>query len=129
MERKANGELVPRAKQLRKTMTKEERRLWYEFLRGYPIRFYRQKVLSKYIADFYCAKAKLIIELDGSQHFLAEGMTQDENRTRFLENYGLLVVRIANNDVSSNFSGVCEFIDRLVKERLQEDTTLPSAKG
>ena len=118
MERKSNADIVPYAKELRQSMTKEERHLWYDFLRDYPIRFYRQKVLGKYIADFYCAKAKLGIELDGSQHFTDEGLRYDDERTRFLENYGLLVVRVANGDVNANFRGVCEYIDRIVKERV-----------
>ena len=69
MQPKHNKQLVPLAKQLRKEMTKEERHLWYDFLRAYPVRFSRQKVLGKYIADFYSAEAKLVIELDGSQHY------------------------------------------------------------
>ena len=70
MQPKHNKQLVPLAKQLRKEMTKEERHLWYDFLRAYPVRFSRQKVLGKYIADFYCAEAKLVIEPDGSQHYI-----------------------------------------------------------
>ena len=99
-------------------MTKEERRLWYDFLRDYPVRFYRQKVLGKYIADFYCAQAKLVIELDGSQHFEAENAKNDEERTRFLQDMDLLVIRIANNDISENFIGVCEYIDTIVKRTI-----------
>jgi len=99
-------------------MTKEERHLWYDFLRGYPVRFLRQKVLGKYIADFYCAEAKLIIELDGGQHYEAEGKLHDRIRTEYLEEYGLTVVRIPNNEVNQNFTGVCEWIDSVVKERL-----------
>ena len=99
-------------------MTKEERRLWYEFLRGYPVRFSRQKVLGKYIVDFYSAEAKLIIELDGSQHYEDENMIRDAERTAFLESYGLRVLRIPNNEVSRNFSGVCEYIDAAVKQSL-----------
>ena len=74
MERKGNRNLVPFARELRKNMTKEERRLWYDFLRNYPIKFTRQKVLGRYIADFYCAKAKLVVELDGSQHYEPRGL-------------------------------------------------------
>ena len=69
MQSKHNRQLVPLAKQPRKQMTKEDRHLWYDFLRAYPIRFSRQKVPGKYFADFYCAEAKLVIELDGSQHY------------------------------------------------------------
>ncbi len=96
-------------------MTKEERHLWYDFLRAYPIRFSRQKVLGKYIADFYCAEAKLVVELDGSQHYEDPNVTKDEERTKFLEEYGLRVIRIPNNEISRNFRGVCEYIDAVVK--------------
>jgi len=98
MQSKHNKQLVPLAKQLRKEMTKEERHLWYDFLRTYPVRFSRQKVLGKYIADSYSAEAKLVIELDGSQHYDDNNMEKDAERTAFLEEYGLSVVRIPNND-------------------------------
>ena len=94
MQSKHNKQLIPFAKQLRKEMTKEERHLWYDFLRTYPVRFSRQKVLGKYIADFYCAEAKLVIELDGSQHFEEVNTEKDTERTIFLEGYGLTVIRI-----------------------------------
>ena len=116
MQSKYNNRLIPLAKQMRKEMTKEERRLWYDYLRGYPVRFSRQKVLGKYIADFYCAKARLVIELDGSQHFDNANIRKDDERTAFIERYGLRVIRIPNNEVSQNFSGVCEYIDLAVKQ-------------
>ena len=118
MQSKYNNRLIPLAKQMRKEMTKEERRLWYDYLRGYPVRFSRQKVLGKYIADFYCAKARLVIELDGSQHFDNANIRKDDERTTFIERYGLRVIRIPNNEVSQNFSGVCEYIDLAVKQSL-----------
>ena len=120
MQPKHNKQLVPLAKQLRKEMTKEERHLWYDFLRGYPIRFSRQKVLGKYIADFYSAKAKLVIELDGSGHYTEEGKQYDEERTAFLEEYGLTVIRIPNTEIHNNFRGVCEYIDSIVKQSLSQ---------
>ena len=107
-------------KQLRREMTKEERHLWYDFLRSYPVRFSRQKVLGKYIADFYSAEAKLVIELDGSQHYEADALQRDEDRTAFLERYGLTIIRIPNNEVSRNFRGVCEYIDAAVKQSLSQ---------
>ena len=118
MQSKYNNRLIPLAKQMRKEMTKEERRLWYDYLRGYPVRFSRQKVLGKYIADFYCAKARLVIELDGSQHFDNANIRKGDERTAFIERYGLRVIRIPNNEVSQNFSGVCEYIDLAVKQSL-----------
>ena len=120
MQSKHNKQLVPFAKQLRKEMTKEERHLWYDFLRSYPVRFSRQKVLGKYIADFYSAEAKLVIELDGSQHYENETKERDAERTAFLEGYGLTVIRIPNNEVSRNFRGVCEYIDAAVRQSLSQ---------
>lgn len=117
MQSKHNNHLVPFAKKLRKDMTKEERHLWYDYLRTHPARFTRQKVLGKYIADFYSAQAGMVIELDGSQHFEDAAMEKDEERTRFLEGYGLKVLRIPNNEVMKNFRGVCEYIDAEIKGR------------
>ena len=120
MRSKHNKQLVPLAKQLRKEMTKEERHLWYDFLRTYPDRFSRQKVLGKYIADFYSAAAGLVIELDGSQHYDHASIVKDSERTAFLESYGLRVIRVPNNEISSNFAGVCEYIDAAVRQSLSQ---------
>ena len=120
MQSKHNKQLVPLAKQLRKDMTKEERHLWYDYLRTHPARFSRQKVLGKYIADFYSAKAKLVIELDGSQHYMDGNMDKDRERTAFLEDYGLTVLRIPNDEVDRNFRGVCEYIDAAVGQSLSQ---------
>ena len=118
MERKHNKKIVPIAKVLRKNMTKEERHLWYDFLRQYPVKFLRQKPLGKYIADFYSAQAKLIIELDGSQHYEDINIEKDTERTNYLKQYGLTVIRIPNNQINQNFRGVCEYIDEIVKQSL-----------
>ena len=120
MQTKHNKQLVLLAKQLRKEMTKEERHLWYDFLRTHPVRFSRQKILGKYIADFYSAEAKLVIELDGSQHYEDCNKEKDMERTAFLENYGLTVIRIPNNEISRNFRGVCEYIDAAVGQSLSQ---------
>ena len=120
MDRKHNSKIVLLARELRKNMTKEERHLWYDFLRGYPVKFTRQKVLGKYIADFYCAKANIVIELDGSQHYEDEGLINDEKRTKYLEQYGIKVIRISNLDVLKNFEGVCQYIDNVVKQSLSQ---------
>ena len=119
MEGKRNGELVSRARELRRDMTKEERRLWFDYLRTYPVRFSRQKVLGRYIADFCCAQAGLVLELDGSQHYEPEEQEKDAQRTAYLEKYSIHVVRIPNNEVTGNFRGVCEYIDSLVKQRME----------
>ena len=123
MDRKHNDRIVPAAKALRKNMTGEEKHLWYDFLRAYPVRFRRQKVLGSYIADFYCAKAKLVIELDGSGHYTEEGQAYDENRTAYLACFGLKVVRILNREIQTNFYGVCSHIDSLVKDALEKDSS------
>ena len=118
MERKHNPQLTNRAKLLRKNMTREERHLWYDFLRTYPVRFLRQKVIDNYIVDFYCNEARLIIELDGSQHYEADHLRKDKIRTDRIENRDLTVIRIPNNAVSQNFNGVCAYIDQIVKKSL-----------
>ena len=120
MQPKHNKQLVPLAKQLRKEMTKEERHLQYDFLRTHPVRFSRQKVLGKYIADFYSAEAKLVIELDGSQHYEDDNLVKDAERTAFLEGYGLTIIRIPNNEITRNFRGVCEYIDVAVNQSLSQ---------
>ena len=116
MPLKYNPDLVSSAKALRKNMTKEECHLWYDYLKNYPLKFVRQKVLGKYIADFYCASANLVIELDGSQHYQETGLAYDEIRTEFLQEFGLQVIRIPNNQVNSNFEGVCKYIDGIIKD-------------
>ncbi len=113
-----NKNLIPFAKSLRKNATPQENHLWYDFLRRCKPRFQRQKAIDGYIADFYCHEAKLVIELDGSQHFTPEGMTYDEARTRVLNAYGLMVLRFTNREIDSEFRAVCTRIDAAVHERL-----------
>ena len=122
---------IPIAKILRKSMTPWERKLWYQFLRNYPIRFQRQKPIGNYIVDFYCAKAKLVLELDGSGHYTNKQIEEDNIRTKELESMSLTVLRISNLDVDSNFHGVCEFIDLAVKKSLPQSASLtaPSSEG
>ena len=120
MNQTRNAKLTPNAKTLRKTMTKEERRLWYDCLKILPVTVNRQKVIGRYIVDFYCASAKTVIELDGSQHYEDSNIAKDAERTAFLEGYGLKIIRIPNNEVSSNFRGVCEYIDAAVNQSLSQ---------
>ncbi len=120
MQYKHNAKLTSNAKELRNNMTKEERHLWYDFLKTYPVRFSRQKVLGNYIVDFYSAKAGIIIELDGSQHYDPDNQKLDMDRTAFLEQYGLQVIRISNSEVMHNFSGVCAYIDTAVRQSLSQ---------
>ena len=105
------------SQQLRKNATPEENTLWYQYLRDYPIRFRRQFVFGHYIVDFYCARAKLVLELDGSQHYDASEMEKDAQRTQYLESLGLKVLRFTNLDVRRRFQDVCEVIHLTVQER------------
>ncbi len=107
MNRKSNPFLTKNAKELRKNMTKEERHLWYDFLKRLPVTVHRQKVIGPYIVDFYCASAKLVIELDGGQHYSDEGRETDMRRDRYLKRMGLTVLRYSNLEVDRNFEGVC----------------------
>jgi len=107
-----------KSQQLRKNMTKEERHLWYDFLKSYPIPFHRQYSFGAYIVDFYCHQAKLVLELDGSQHCEPEQIEYDRKRTAFLEHQGLYVLRISNLDVIRQFRAVCEMIDVVVQRRI-----------
>ena len=113
-----NKNLTPYAQNLRKNMTKEERRLWYEYLNKYPYRFRRQVVFGSYILDFYCAAAKLAVELDGSQHYESNGMSYDARRTAYLNSLDIRVLRFSNLDVLKNLNGVCQAIDIAVTERI-----------
>ena len=103
---------------LQKNMTKEERHLWYDFLKNYPVPFHRQYSFENYIVDFYCHKAKLVIELHGSQHCDPKRMEYDRIRTDYLQSLGLHVLRISNLDTIQQFENVCHFIDRMVKARV-----------
>ena len=106
---------IPLAKTLRKNMTPWERKLWYDFLRNYPVRFQRQKAIGNYIVDFYCAKAGLVVELDGGGHYEPQQAEKDSLRTKELETMNLTVLRICNMDIDRNFNSVCEYIDLTVK--------------
>ena len=110
--------LTQNARVLRKKMTKEERRLWYDFLRDYPLRFMRQRPIDRFIVDFYCAGAKLVIELDGGQHYEDDGIGKDAERTERLKAEGIDVLRYTNTEVMKHFDAVCEDIDREVRRRM-----------
>ena len=118
--KKHNSYLTPIAKQLRRDMTSEERKLWFNFLRRYPVRILRQKVIGDYVVDFYCAKAKLVIEVDGGYH--KEGMQKksDAMREEKLRGYGVAVMRVANEAVEKDFDGVCQQINAEILNRLEK---------
>ncbi len=99
-------------------MTRQEKHLWYDYLQHYPVKVYKQRIIDNYIADFYCHKAHLIIELDGSQHYTIVGKTRDEVRTEVLERYGIKVLRFSNKEIDEKFDGVCYIIDKTIRERI-----------
>ena len=105
-------------------MTKEEKHLWYDFLKPfyqtYNIRFIRQKIIGDYIADFYCPKAKVVVELDGSQHYYDEAMNHDAERTKYLNNHGIIVLRYTNRELHNQFREVCIDIQNHVEERIKD---------
>ena len=107
-----------RAQTLRKNMTLEERILWYQFLKNYPIQWNRQKVFGPYVVDFYCKRLKLVIELDGSQHYEEAGFASDQKRTAYLTSLGLQVLRFSNRDIKTNLTGVCDAINLCVSQKL-----------
>ena len=103
-----NAKLAGNAKALRKAMTKEERHLWYDFLKSLPIMVHRQKVIGNYIVDFYIAEARIVIELDGSQHYEPEEMRADQMRDAYMHSLGITVLRYSNADINCRFQQVCE---------------------
>ena len=120
-----NKTMRTHARELRKNMTREERKLWSDYLHTYSHRFRRQVTMGNYILDFYCAAAKLAVELDGSQHYKPEGMEYDRLRTAYLEGLGICVLRFANTDVKYNLRGVCDQIDLVVGQRLTDLSRQP----
>lgn len=103
------------ARILRKSMTPQEKKLWYEFLRKQSPRFLRQKPLGKFVADFYCSACKLVIEVDGSQHYEKDQMLSDAERTAYLSSMGITVLRFSNFSVDHEFQSVCQAVINAVK--------------
>ena len=110
LTRKRNKNLNQTAVSLRKNMTKQEKHLLYDFFKGYPLRIYRQRIIGNYIADFYCSKAKLVIELDGEQHYEKDNLEYDELRTKYFNSIGIDVIRFLNYDIDNNFEEVCSIV-------------------
>ena len=108
------------ARRLRREMTPHERKLWYLFLRKYPVKIYKQRIIGRFIVDFYCASAKLVIEIDGSQHYEPQGMAHDAECSIFLSGLGLEFLRFSNRDIDMDFRSMCEQIDITIQNRLQD---------
>lgn len=115
-----NHKMLPVARELRRKMTPQEKKLWYDFLRKYPMKFYKQRIIESFIVDFYCADARLVIELDGSQHYTEQGKEYDEQRTAILEQYGVQVLRFTNLDVDRHLDAVCAQIDTTIQHRIAD---------
>jgi len=107
------------ARRLRREMTPHERKLWYLFLRKYPVKIYKQRIIGSFIVDFYCASARLVIEVDGSQHYTSQGVAYDAERSQFLMGLGLEVLRFTNREIDREFCSVCEQIDLTIQNRRQ----------
>ncbi len=114
---KKNDKLLSQARELRRDMTPQERKLWYLFLRKYPVKVYKQRIIDSFVVDFYCASAKLVIELDGSQHYTDQGRAYDDKRSLCFAHYGLKILRFSNADVDQRFNEVCEKIHTTIQER------------
>ena len=115
MRKEYNSKLKTYSQTLRKEMTKEERHLWYDFFKKIPYTVNRQKIIGNYIVDFYCASAKIVVELDGSQHFEKEGHEKDIERDKYLNSLGIQVLRFSNYDINNSFNDVCEEILRKIE--------------
>ena len=113
-----NGALNERAKELRREMTPHERKLWYLFLRKYPVKVYKQRIINSFIADFYCPAARLVIELDGSQHYTEQGECYDHERDAIIEQYQVQILRFSNLEIDRQFDAVCERIHNTIQERM-----------
>lgn len=114
----SNSKLTQLSRVLRKNATPQEKKLWYQFLNKFPIRFHRQKVILNYIVDFYCHQAKLAIEVDGGQHYEDKNILSDQFRTEKLAELGIKVLRITNREIDFQFRDVCQEITDLVEERI-----------
>ena len=109
--------LIPHSRDLRNHPTKQENHLWYDYLKGQKLHFYRQRIIGEYIVDFYSSAIKLVIEIDGSQHYEEDSVEYDTQRTIYIEGLGLKVIRFTNKDIDRNFSGVCSMIEEEILSR------------
>ena len=110
-----NNDMLDCARQLRRNMTPQERKLWYLFLKKYPVKIYKQRIIGSYVVDFYCASAKLVIEIDGSKHYQADAMVYDAKRSDYLQSLGLHIIRFSNADINVRFERVCESIHQYIQ--------------
>jgi len=124
-----NPKLTKHSQQLRKEMTPEEKKLWYQFLKALPFTIRRQKVIGHYIADFFCAKTMLAIEIDGTQHFEDAGLRADKERDAYFRSLGITVLRYSNRQINQDFSSVCEDILHYLTTSSTTSGGPPSPRG
>ena len=126
-----NYKMLEPARKLRREMTPQERKLWYAFLKDYPVKIYKQRIIESYIVDFYCAKAGLVIELDGPIHKHEQNIQHDTNRDERLKSYGLEILRIPNAKIDSDFGQVCAYIDTILQCRSERSSSIccPGQQG
>ena len=110
--------LLSRARELRRSMTPQERKLWYCFLKNYPVKIYKQKIIGPFIVDFYCHAAKLVIELDGPVHHNGAASARDDERTALLTSWGLKILHIENVEIDFRFQAACKMIQEEIQKRL-----------
>ena len=120
-----NPAMTNRARELRREMTPQEHHLWYDFLKDSPVKIYKQRVIESFIADFYCASALLVIEIDGSQHFTPQGLAYDQDRSAILQTYGIQVLRFSNHEVDTQFPAVCDMIHHTIQTRRESIRLIP----
>ena len=113
-----NNKMLDTARKLRREMTPQERKLWYMFLRKYPVKIYKQRIIESFIVDFYCTDARLVIELDGSQHYTEQGECYDHERDAIIEQYQVQILRFSNLEIDHQFDAVCERIHNTIQERM-----------
>ena len=124
-----NSQLLPRARELRRKMTLQECKLWYQFLRHYPVKVYKQRIIESFIADFYCSRSQLVIELDGHQHSTEQGQLYDRERSSIFARYNLQILRFTNYEVDMQFDAVCETIHQTIQARLDAGNGPSSEKA
>ena len=110
--------MLDQAKELRKNMTPQEKKLWYQYLKHHPIRFYKQRIILSFIVDFYCSSAKLVIEVDGAQHYTSQGLAYDKERSILFKEFGIKVIRFSNSRIDHDFDEVCKEIDHEIRSRI-----------
>jgi len=119
MHVRRNFRLLEQARELRRNMTPQETKLWYQFLRTYPVKIYKQRIIESFIADFYCASARLVIEIDGSQHYTSQGQVYDRDRSLIMQRYEIDTIRFSNADIDRNFQAVCQKIHEVIQKRIK----------